>query len=172
MFNPFELFSLPVSFQLDLGLLSQKYLQLQKQLHPDNFVAASEQEQRLALQKSTQVNDAYQILKDPILRAEAILQLALDKPVDSENTSHDLEFLMQQMELREQLEDAEAQQDEQKLTELQQQTEASYQQNLAILATNLSQQDWEASKQAIDRLKFIKKLQQEIEHLEEKLFDF
>ncbi|OBX08508.1 co-chaperone HscB [Gallibacterium salpingitidis] len=172
MFNPFELFSLPVSFQLDLAMLSQQYLQLQKQLHPDNFAAASEQEQRLALQKSTQVNDAYQILKDPILRAEAILSLALQKPVDNENTTHDLVFLMQQMELREQLEEVETQQDEQKLADLQQKTTASYQQNIAVLAEKIAQQDWAGTKQTIDRLKFIKKLQQEIERLEEKLFDF
>ena len=160
MFNPFELFSLPVSFQIDPTQLSQQYLQLQKQLHPDNFSTASEQEQRLALQKSTQVNDAYQILKDPILRAEAILSLALDKAVDSENTTHDLEFLMQQMELREQLEQA------------QQQVQKSYQENIKTLSDSIEQQDWNSTKQTIDRLKFIRKLQQEIERLEEKLFDF
>lgn len=172
MFNPFELFALPVSFQLDLTQLSQQYLQLQKQLHPDNFSTATEQEQRLALQKSTQVNDAYQILKDPILRAEAILSLALQKPVESENTTHDLEFLMQQMELREQLEQAEQQQDEVLLETLLAQAKESYQENLASLTDKIEQQDWVGTKQMIDRLKFIQKLQQEIERLEEKLFDF
>jgi len=172
MFNPFELFALPVSFQLDLTQLSQQYLQLQKQLHPDNFSTATEQQQRLALQKSTQVNDAYQILKDPILRAEAILSLALQKPVESENTTHDLEFLMQQMELREQLEQAEQQQDEVLLETLLAQAKESYQENLASLTDKIEQKDWVGTKQMIDRLKFIQKLQQEIERLEEKLFDF
>ena len=172
MFNPFELFSLPVSFQIDPTQLSQQYLQLQKQLHPDNFSTASEQEQRLALQKSTQVNDAYQILKDPILCAEAILSLALDKAVDSENTTHDLEFLMQQMELREQLEQAQQQQDQALLAQLNSQVQKSYRENIKTLSDSIEQQDWNSTKQTIDRLKFIRKLQQEIERLEEKLFDF
>ncbi|MFC0309092.1 Fe-S protein assembly co-chaperone HscB [Gallibacterium trehalosifermentans] len=172
MFNPFELFALPIKFEVDQAALSQQYLQLQKQLHPDNFATATEQEQRLALQQSTQVNDAYQILKDPILRAEAMLSLALQKPVESENTTHDIEFLMQQMELREQLAQAEQQQDEMLLEALSQQAKASYQQNLDVLAEKLMQQEWHNAKQIIDRLKFIQKLQQEIARLEEKLFDF
>ena len=71
MTNPFAIFDLPVAFNVDQALLSERYLVLQKSLHPDNFVTADAQEQRIAMQKSTEVNDALKTLKDPILRAEA-----------------------------------------------------------------------------------------------------
>lgn len=66
MSNPFTLFDLPVQFQLDNAQLSERYLALQKLLHPDNFAASSATEQRLAMQKSAEINDALHILKDPI----------------------------------------------------------------------------------------------------------
>ena len=47
----------------DQALLSERYLVLQKSLHPDNFVTADAQEQRIAMQKSTEVNDALKTLK-------------------------------------------------------------------------------------------------------------
>ena len=70
MFNPFQIFDLPVDFQLDEKALNTRYLELQKALHPDNFVSSSALEQRVAMQKSTEVNDALKTLKDPILRAD------------------------------------------------------------------------------------------------------
>ena len=73
MNNPFALFDLPVAFQVDSALLNERYLALQKSLHPDNFSAASAQEQRLAMQKSAEINDALRILKDPITRADSII---------------------------------------------------------------------------------------------------
>ena len=69
MTDPFAIFDLPVAFNVDQALLSERYLVLQKSLHPDNFVTADAQEQRIAMQKSTEVNDALKTLKDPILRA-------------------------------------------------------------------------------------------------------
>ena len=79
---------------------------------------------------------------------------------------------MQQMELREQLEQAQQQQDQALLTQLNSQVQKSYQENIKTLSDSIEQQDWNSTKQTIDRLKFIRKLQQEIERLEEKLFDF
>ncbi|VEI45001.1 co-chaperone HscB [Actinobacillus equuli] len=75
MNNPFALFDLPVQFELDNALLSERYLALQKQLHPDNFASRSSAEQLAAVQKSADVNAALQTLKDPILRAEAIIEI-------------------------------------------------------------------------------------------------
>ena len=56
MTNPFAIFDLPVAFNVDQALLSERYLALQKSLHPDNFVTADAQEQRIAMQKSTESN--------------------------------------------------------------------------------------------------------------------
>lgn len=177
MQNPFDIFEMAVEFDLDLDQLSQRYLALQKNLHPDNFAATDEQQQRLALQRSSQINDAYQVLKDPILRAETILAIGTQQTIPTENTSQDLSFLMQQMEWREQLAYLEQQAEqavdiETDLEKLQQEVQQLQQQLFTELRLQLIQQQWEIVKQTIDRLKFIKKLQQEIERLEDKLFDF
>ena len=97
-------------------VLNARYLKLQKALHPDNFVSSSALEQRVAMQKSTEVNDALKTLKDPILRAEAIIALNTGEQLDLEKKStQDVAFLMQQLQWREQLEDVESQQDERAL---------------------------------------------------------
>ena len=99
MNNPFALFDLPVAFQVDSALLNERYLALQKSHHPDNFSAASAQEQRLAIQKSAEINDALRILKDPITRADSIIAINTGEAENPEEKSkNDNEFLMQQIE--------------------------------------------------------------------------
>ncbi len=71
----FELFGLPIQYELDGSLLSSKFRDLQRQFHPDNFAMASERDRLLSVQKAAQINDAYQALKQPITRAEYILML-------------------------------------------------------------------------------------------------
>ena len=73
--NHFELFGLPVNFELDSASLATTYRDLQRTLHPDNFANSSERERLLSVQKSSQINDAYSILKSPIQRAEYILAI-------------------------------------------------------------------------------------------------
>ncbi|TCP90113.1 co-chaperone protein HscB [Cricetibacter osteomyelitidis] len=172
MQNIFQLFDLPLDFQVDNNELSTRYLRLQRALHPDNFAAKSEQEQRLALQQSAQINDAYEKLKDHILRAEALVEIGTQQEIDKENTIQDLTFLMQQMELREQLESIEQSQDEAALAELQQTLTQVNSQELTELQQSLQAQQWQQAKLHIDRLKFVKKLEQEIERIEEAIFDF
>lgn len=172
MQNCFELFDLPVCFELDQAQLSQRYLALQKTLHPDNFAAKSEQEQRNALQQSALINDAYQQLKNPILRAEAIVEINTGETLDKENTTHDMAFLVEQMEWREQLEQIEQQQDQTELATLQQNLTEKKSQQLTALSDYIKQQDWSQVKLHIDRLKFIYKLEQEIERIEEQLAGF
>ena len=112
MNNPFALFDLPVAFQVDSALLNERYLALQKSLHPDNFSAASAQEQRLAIQKSAEINDALRILKDPITRADSIIAINTGETENPEEKSNnDIDFLMQQMEWRETLENIENRKD-------------------------------------------------------------
>jgi molecular chaperone HscB len=67
--NHFRLFGLPEQFALDLDDLSERYLRLRQTVHPDLYATAGEREKRLSLQASTQVNEAYQTLKDPLARA-------------------------------------------------------------------------------------------------------
>ncbi|RXJ82819.1 Fe-S protein assembly co-chaperone HscB, partial [Arcobacter cloacae] len=102
--NYFELFGLPSQFKLDGSLLSSQFRELQKRFHPDNFASSSERDRLMAVQKASEINDAYQVLKQPISRAEYILA---ENGVDiraEQQTMQDPMFLMEQMELREELE--------------------------------------------------------------------
>ncbi|WP_297929257.1 Fe-S protein assembly co-chaperone HscB [Aggregatibacter segnis] len=173
MNNPFALFDLPVAFQVDSALLNERYLALQKSLHPDNFSAASAQEQRLAIQKSAEINDALRILKDPIARADSIIALNTGEQENPEEKSNkDIGFLMQQMEWRETLENIENRKDTDELTAFAQEINQIRHAILSELSTALDAQQWDIARAITDKLRFIKKLQTEIERVEETLLDF
>ena len=173
MNNPFAIFDLPVDFQLNNDLLSSRYLSLQKSLHPDNFAHSSPQEQRLAMQKSAEVNDALQILKDPIARADAIIAIHTGEASNLEQQrNRDMAFLMQQMEWREQLEDIENAQDFDQLMAFSDTVETSQRAYLSEISTALAAQDWQQATQINDRLRFIKKLSAEIERVEDEISGF
>ena len=173
MNNPFALFDLPVAFQVDSALLNERYLALQKSLHPDNFSAASAQEQRLAIQKSAEINDALRILKDPITRADSIIAINTGETENPEEKSNnDIDFLMQQMEWRETLENIENRQDTDELTAFTQEINQIRHAILSELSTALDAQHWDIARAITDKLRFIKKLQAEIERVEETLLDF
>ena len=69
----FALFEMPRKLWVELPALEKKFLQLSWKLHPDNFVRASEQERELSLQHSSELNDAYRTLRDPVARLEYLL---------------------------------------------------------------------------------------------------
>ncbi|MBN6081313.1 Fe-S protein assembly co-chaperone HscB [Aggregatibacter actinomycetemcomitans] len=172
MNNPFALFDLPVAFQVDAALLNERYLALQKSLHPDNFSAASAQEQRLAIQKSAEINDALRILKDPIARADSIIDINTGETENvEEKSTNDIASLMQQMEWRETLETIEQQKNTDELTVFSQDIQQTRSAILTELSTALNEQQWQTARTITDKLRFIKKLQAEIERVEENLFD-
>jgi molecular chaperone HscB len=99
----FELFGLPQSFDVDTAQLDSRYRELQRTVHPDRFANASGQERRISMQHATQINAGYQTLKDPLLRGRYLLELDGYRFDDEQCTNSDVEFLMEQMELRESL---------------------------------------------------------------------
>src|SRR5438034_2152698 len=99
--NHFELFGLPERFQFDAVLLDRAYHRLQGEVHPDRYAAAGETEQRLALQSSARVNEAYQALKDPVARAQYLLSLHGVDALSETDTALALDFLERQLERRE-----------------------------------------------------------------------
>lgn len=102
--NFFELFDLPVSYDVDLNKVQQVYMALQKQVHPDKFANASDLEKRVSMQQTSWINEAQITLKDPVLKAVYLLKLnGIDMNLDNETTM-DAGFLMQQLEMRERLE--------------------------------------------------------------------
>jgi molecular chaperone HscB len=71
----FALFELPRKLWIEMSGLEQKFLQLSWKLHPDNFVNAPAEERESSLKRSSQVNDAYRVLRDPVARVEYLLEI-------------------------------------------------------------------------------------------------
>ena len=106
MKNHFALFGLTPAYALDLDHLDRAYRDIQSKVHPDRFVQAGDAERRASMQMTTQVNEAYRTLKSPVRRASYILEMnGVDTGFET-NTAMPPEFLMEQMELREKLEEA------------------------------------------------------------------
>ncbi|KLN62712.1 MULTISPECIES: co-chaperone HscB [Vibrio] len=169
--NYFELFGLPSQFKLDGSLLASQFRELQKQFHPDNFATASERDRLMAVQKAAEINDAFQVLKNPISRAEYILSENGVEIRGEQQTMQDPMFLMEQMELREELEDisssAEA---EDALFDFESKVSKMFKQQLTATEQDLNHTDWQQAADRVRKLKFIAKLQNEIELVEDKLF--
>ncbi len=102
----FALFGLPQHYALDADALTAAWRRLQAAVHPDRFAAAGAAQQRVALQWSSRINGAYRTLRDPLHRAAYLCELR-GAPIDAErNTAMPAEFLVQQMDWRERLDDA------------------------------------------------------------------
>ena len=102
----FKLFGLPAAFAVDGVALERSYREIQSRVHPDRFAAAGDAERRASLQWTTRVNEAFQVLKDPVARAKHLLELHGVDVAFETNTAMPPDFLTQQMELRESLEQA------------------------------------------------------------------
>ena len=158
--NDFELFQLPRRQQLDLAELDQRWKTLQRQVHPDRFVAQGAAAQRVAMQWSVRINEAYQRLKDPLKRAAYLCELGGVAVEAHSNTAMPADFLMQQMEWREALDDAEDAGALQALAcEVQQASSDALQEVTAAIDT---QQDMLAAAALVRRMMFIQKFAQEV----------
>ena len=104
--NDFALFELPEQFALDREQLDARWKALQREAHPDRFAAEGAAAQRVAMQWSVRINEAYQRLKDPLKRAAYLCELRGVAVQAENNTAMPAAFLMQQMAWREALEDA------------------------------------------------------------------
>ena len=173
--NYFQLFQVPAQFDLDLTELGTRYLELQRNFHPDNFASASERDRMLAVQQAANINDAYHSLKQPLLRAEHLLALRGVKISHEQRSFTDTVFLMQQMELRELLADILHSTDPYALIDeaeqqIQQQKKLLLKQLANALDANQPAQDLLAA-DIIRKLKFFFKLQHELELIEQQLQD-
>ncbi len=109
--SDFELFGLPERFAQDSAAIDARWKELQREVHPDKFAAQGAAAQRVAMQWSVRVNEAFKRLRDPLQRA-AYLCERRGAPINAEsNTAMPGEFLIEQMAWREALEEAQAEGD-------------------------------------------------------------
>lgn len=170
--NYFEIFGLPVDFQIDTSLLTERYRELQKTVHPDRYANASDRDRRLAVQQAAHINEALNTLKLPLKRARYLLKLNGVEFDDEKETTMDPEFLMEQMELREAVADVRKQDDPfASLNELMESINHKQSTMIARLQELISTQEYEAAKMQVQKLQFLEKLIFECESLEQDLAD-
>ncbi len=101
----FALFGLNLDFDIDTRKLHSEQQRLQSTFHPDRFVNANEQERRLSVQQAAWINQAYETLLNPVKRARYMLQINGEDMSDESQTTSDTEFLMEQISIREEMDE-------------------------------------------------------------------
>lgn len=158
----FDLFDLAPSVELDLDALKAKFLSLQQQYHPDHH-----QNDVAAVEKSSQINQAYDTLKHIDSRAAYLLKLH-KQDYHLENSISDFEFLQDALELREQLDEASNSDDLQQLRQEVQQWVDGLVREFKI---DYSEQDWAEARDTVRKLRFFRNVLLDIDKAEDKLFD-
>ncbi len=159
----FALFGLPTGFSVDMDRLEQAYLDIQGKAHPDRFAHLPDVDKRLSMQWATHANEAFRTLKSPLARGQYLLELKGIDPAFETNTAMSPAFLMEQMEWREALGEAREAADEEVLEDLARRIRHSNRSLIEQLAVQLDQQgDLEGAADTVRRLKFLEKLQHEI----------
>ncbi len=165
--DDFELFGLTQRFAQDRAAIDARWKDLQREAHPDKFAAQGAAAQRVAMQWSVRINEAYQRLKDPLRRAAYLCELHGALVNAENNTAMPAEFLMQQMEWREALDEA---QDVDALDALSAEVGRS-RQNLLQRCEQLidDAQDYAAAVAQVRALMFIERFAQDIDKHYEKM---
>ena len=173
--NYFELFGLAEKYMIDADTLAASYQKLQSEFHPDRFINAGDQARRIAMQATTFINQAHDTLRSEQSRARYLLQLqGVQFDADQDNTQ-DMDFLMAQMNLREQIENVD-QCDEplDRLDELAVEAREQKNQLMQAYQRQYAAQAWAEAKDTVLKMQFFTRLQQQIntkqEALENELF--
>ena len=161
--NHFQLFGIAQSYQIDMARLEQQYRALQAQVHPDKSAHLPDTEQRMAMQRATLVNEAYQTLRNPLRRARYLLSLYSVDTQEENNTVMPQGFLMVQMELREAVIEAQQARDAAALAQLEARLQRETRELEAQLAVKIdTEKDYAAAAGSVRKLRFMEKLAEEI----------
>jgi molecular chaperone HscB len=173
--NYFEFLGLPEIYSLDQQAFAERSRELQKTLHPDKFSHLSDRERRLSVQYTAYLNEAIATIKNTLSRAQYLLHLKGVDTFSESSVQLDPMFLIQQMELREELESVRDSADpdsalehlqaivDGEMTDLRQVFQSCFESGTAA--------DLDAAAIAVRKMQFIDKLGREIEALEDQLFD-
>lgn len=157
----FELFGLSPRFELDRAALDERWKTLQREVHPDRHATADAPSQRQAMQWSVRINEAYQRLKDPLKRAGYLCELH-GAPIEAENnTAMPTDFLMQQMQWREDLDEAIDLADLERMAD--EVTAARRTMLQALQVTADEQNDWPALAAQVRALMFVERFASDVE---------
>lgn len=168
----FTLFGLPAGYHLDTQALATRFQDLQRQYHPDRFASGTSAEQLAAVQHSATINQAWQTLRHPLLRAEYLLSLHGFDLASEQHTVRDTAFLMEQLELREELDEIEQARDTDRLEGFLKRVAAMYTSRHQTMVEQLDGESWSDAAETVRKLRFLDKLRSTAEQLEEKLLDF
>ncbi len=163
MQNYFEFFNLPEQFAVDSQALDKAYKEIQKLVHPDRFVTATEAEKRTAMQWAAMANDAYQTLRDPVRRSSYLCELnGYDVRKETHVVSMDPEFLMQQLEWRESLQKASETGNRPMLEKLAEELHRVRRRQMEIVENSLNRHEFENAVQETRKMMFLEKFGEEI----------
>jgi len=167
--SDFELFGLPSAYAVDRAQLDLQWKSLQREAHPDRFASEGAAAQRIAMQWSVRINEAYNRLKDPLKRAAYLCELNGAAVNAENNTSMPPAFLMQQMEWREALDDCKTfkvlESKTEALEKLLHEVDASHAEALTQVASLIDvDQNFSAAVAQVRALMFIEKFAQEVHH--------
>ena len=170
--NHFELFGLSVAFELDTQSLGQRYHELVRSSHPDRYANAPEPQKLRAVHMAAQVNEAFRILQDPISRARYLLEIKGAVLNDESATLADPPFLLEQMELRDALEEARMAQDPlEMLAQVGSRIQVRMDQLIQTLCAQLEMTDLAPAHDTWRRLQFFRRLQQHADTLTAEIED-
>jgi molecular chaperone HscB len=170
--NFFELFEVPVAYEVDLDLVQQRYRELQKVVHPDKFVNASDQEKRISMQQTSWINEAFNTLKQPVDRAIYLMGLkGIDLHLQNETTM-DAGFLMEQMEMREALSDVRSKDDPlAELDNFARQIKDKMKSMMEGFSATYADDHLDDAKEWIRKMQFVQKAKKEVDELSAKIED-
>ncbi len=157
--EPFALLGLAPAYDVDLAALERAFFERSKALHPDRVASASAAERVAALSRSRALNDAYQLIKKPVPRAEYLLARAGVSIGDNERL--DPTFLMEILELREELAAARAASDTKLVATLAGAMQARRTQALSALPPLFAAGDTKAIKQQLILLRYVNRYLEE-----------
>ncbi len=168
--NFFDLFGIKKTYDLDRLKLRDRFRTMQKEFHPDNFANATDHDRRISAQYASLINEAYTTLSDPVTRGQYMLSLAGITTDDEHDTRMDPEFLMQQIELREELDDARSASPE-ALSKLLARVEENFSSRVSQLVDIFDEaSDLDVARHRVRELQFFSRLRNEIEEAEESFY--
>lgn len=170
--NFFEMFDVPVAYEVDLDKVGQRHRDLQKTVHPDKFVNGSDLEKRISMQKTSLINEAFNTLRQPVDRAIYLLKLkGVDLNLENETTM-DADFLMEQIEMREALSDVRSKDDPlSELDDFSRQIKAKMKSMMDGFSSAYENGKLDDAREWIRKMQFMQKAKKEVDELSAKIED-